>query len=314
MSGSSSQTLSFQAMCFVACIFPFYILAATLTNSAAVLTDLLATSFDLTSLTACWLVLRIAHKSKAERFAYGLGKLENLAELMIAVLQIILVIIATARAVMGLLHPEPVSGAGFGLVVTAVAVAGNLYLNRKARRLARESRSPVLAAQARVHVVSACSSGAVFCVTVVTSTFHSVEWISYLDPIASFVVIGFMIFNIYEMLTNSLGSLLDQAIGEAGQLRILKALTRRFDDFEELGDIRTRSHGGRMMVELHLGFDPEWSVARARAAVADLTAAVKEEFMQVGDDVDVAVVLLAPTARTLAAALAEGAPQMAAAQ
>ncbi len=104
----------------------------------------------------------------------------------------------------------------------------------------------------------------------------------YLDPAASFVVIAFMIFNIYEMLTNSLGSLLDQAIGEAGQLRILKALTRCFDDFEELGDIRTRSHGGRMMVELHLGFDPAWSVERARDAVADLTLKVKEEFAEVG--------------------------------
>lgn len=314
MPNATSQNLSFQAMCFVAAIFPFYIFAATLTNSAAVLTDLLATSFDLTSLTACWLVLRIAHKSKAERFAYGLGKLENLAELMIAVLQTVLVLVATARAVMGILNPEPVSGAGFGLLVTAAAVAGNLYFNRRARRLSRDSRSPVLAAQARVHLVSACSSGAVFCVTLVTSTFQSVEWIAYLDPIASFVVIGFMVFNIYEMLTNSLGSLLDRAIGEAGQLRILKALTRHFDDFEELGDIRTRQHGGKLMVELHLGFDPDWTVARARKAVAALTAAVKQEFAQVGDSVEVAVVLLSPTARTLAAALAEGEPQRVAAQ
>lgn len=305
MSESSSQKLSFQALCFVAVLFPFYVVAAAIANSAAVLTDMLATSFDLTSLTACYLVLRISARSKAHRFAYGLGKLENLAELLIAVLQVVLVIVATARAVIGLLHPEPVSGAGLGLAVTAVAAAGNIYLHFKARQMARAVRSPVLFAQARVHLVSACSSGAVFCVTLITSNIHGVSWIAYLDPAASFVVIGFMVFNIYEMLTNSLGSLLDRAIGEAGQLRILKALTRCFDDFEELGDIRTRSHGGRMMVELHLGFDPAWSVARARDAVADLTVKVKEEFAEVGDEVDVAVVLMPPTARTFAAALAE---------
>ena len=39
-------------MIFVACLFPFYIAAAMLTNSAAILTDLLATCFDLTALTA----------------------------------------------------------------------------------------------------------------------------------------------------------------------------------------------------------------------------------------------------------------------
>ncbi|WP_029005089.1 cation diffusion facilitator family transporter [Azorhizobium doebereinerae] len=291
MSGSASQKLSFQAMVFVACLFPFYILAATLTNSAAVLTDLLATSFDLTSLTTCWLVLRIAHGREKGRFAYGLGKLENLAELMIAVLQVVLVVIAGTRAIHGLLNPEHVSGALLGLGVTAVAAVGNVYLNRKARRVAEETHSPVIAAQARVHLVSAVSSGSVFVVTVITSSF-SVDWIAYLDPLASFVVIALMIYNIFEMLTNSIGSLLDQAIGEAGQLRILRALASHFDDFEELGDIRTRQHGGKMMVDLHLGFDADWSVGQARAAAAAIRAAVVREFAEAGDDVEVSIVLI----------------------
>ncbi|GGF52226.1 hypothetical protein GCM10007301_09620 [Azorhizobium oxalatiphilum] len=300
MSGSASQKLSFQAMIFVACLFPFYILAATLTNSAAVLTDLLATSFDLTSLTACWLVLRIAHGREKGRFSYGLGKLENLAELMIAVLQVVLVVIAGTRAIHGLLNPEHVEGAMLGLAVTAVAMAGNIYLNRKAKRVAEETRSPVIAAQARVHLVSAVSSGSVFAVTVITSTFHA-DWIAYLDPLASFVVIGLMMFNIYEMLTNSIGSLLDQAIGEAGQLRILRALASHFDAFEELGEIRTRQHGGKMMVDLHLGFDPAWTVAQAQAAAAGIRTAVQTEFASVGDDVDVSIVLIPHAAEEAAA-------------
>lgn len=279
-------------MIFTACLFPFYILAATLTNSAAILTDLLATSFDLTALTACWLVLRLAHKANLGKYAYGLGKLENLAELMIALLQTVLVFIAGSRAIMRMIHPEGVDGAELGLLVTACAVIGNVVLNRKANRLAHETRSPVLAAQARVHLVSAISSGAVFTVTVVLSIFNDVYWMFYLDPTASFVVIGFMVYNIFAMLSNSVASLLDQAIDEAGQLRILKVLTSHFDDFDELGDIRTRQFGGKMFVELHLGFESDWTVARTRAVVARLTEAVKREFREAGDDVDVAVVLL----------------------
>lgn len=292
MSGSASQNLSFQAMIFVACLFPFYILAATLTNSAAILTDLLATSFDLTALTACWLVLRLAHNANSGKYAYGLGKLENLAELMIAVLQCILVVIAGSRAVSRIIYPEAVSGAELGLFVTAAAVIGNMILNRKALRLSRETKSPVLAAQARVHLVSAISSASVFVVTVITSLFDQVSWIAYLDPAASFVVIGFMLYNIWAMLSNSVSSLLDQAIGEAGQLRILRVLTAHFDEFDELGDIRTRQMGGKMSVELHLGFENDWTVARAREAVARISGAVKKEFAEAGDDVDVAVVLI----------------------
>ncbi len=292
VSGSASQKLSFQAMIFTACLFPFYILAATLTNSAAILTDLLATSFDLTALTACWLVLKLAHNAHAGKYAYGLGKLENLAELMIALLQTILVVIAGTRAIIRVMHPEGVDGAELGLFVAALAVIGNVILNRKATRLAHETHSPVLAAQARVHLVSAIASGSVFTVTVILSIFNDIPILYYLDPMGSFVVIGFMIYNIYAMLSNSVASLLDQAIDEAGQLRILKVLTTHFDDFDELGDIRTRQFGGKMFVELHLGFESDWTVAHARAVVAKLTESVKREFREAGDEVDVSIVLM----------------------
>ena len=292
MSGSASQKLSFQAMIFTACLFPFYVLAALLTNSAAILTDLLATFFDLSALTACWLVLRLANKAHAGKYAYGLGKLENLAELLIALLQTILVIIASTRAIMRILHPEAVEGAELGLFVTAAAVIGNGILNRKATRLARETRSPVLAAQARVHLVAAIASGSVFAVTTILSIFDNVPVLYYLDPVGSFVVIGFMVYNIFAMLSNSAASLLDQAIGEAGQLRIMKVLITHFDDFDELGDIRTRQFGSKMLVELHLGFKGDWTVTKTRGVVAKLTEAVKREFREAGDDVDVAIVLM----------------------
>lgn len=292
VSGSASQKLSFQAMVFTVCLFPFYILAATLTNSSAILSDLLSTSFDLTALTACWLVLRVAHGANTGKYAYGLGKLENLAELMIAVLQSVLVIVAATQAISHIMHPEGVSGAELGLFVTGAAVVGNVVLNRKATRLAVETKSPVLAAQARVHLVSAIGSGAVFLVTVVTSIFNDVYWVFYLDPMASFVVIGFMIYNILAMLTNSVASLLDQAIGEAGQLRILKVLTAHFDDFSELGDIRTRQFGGKMFVELHLGFDDGWTMAHTRTVVSGLVRAVEAAFREAGDEAEVSVVLI----------------------
>ncbi len=277
-------------MIFTACLFPIYVVAVMATNSAAILTDMLATFFDLTALTACWLVLKLAHKPNWGSFAYGLGKLENLAELFIALLQIILAVIAGLHAISRIMAPEGVQGAELGLLVTAVAVVGNVLLSRKARRLADETRSPVLTAQARVHIVSAISSGAVFLVTAILSLFD-VPALYYLDPAASFVVIGFMLYNIYAMLTNSVGSLLDQAIDEVGQFRILRALTAHFDDFSELADIRTRRFGGKMLVELHLGFEDDWTVARARGVVARLSHAVKEAFREAGDEVDVAIVL-----------------------
>ena len=50
--------------------------------------------------------------------------------------------------------------------------------------------------------------------------------------------------------------------------------------------------GGKMFVELHLGFEPDWTVAHTRTVVAGLVEAVKREFREAGDDVDVAIVLM----------------------
>lgn len=279
-------------MVFTACLFPFYVIAAAVTNSTAILTDLLSTTFDLVALTACWFVLRRAHTPNLGRYAYGLGKLENLAELLIALLQIVLVALAGTSAITQLLNPEGVEGAELGLLITAIAVAGNIYLSQKAGGLAKTTRSPVLEAQARVHFLSALGSSAVFFVTAIQSIFPNVPALYYLDPAGSFVVIGFMLHSIYAMLTNSVASLLDQAIDEAGQLRILKALATHFYDFRELGDIRTRQLGGKMFVELHLDFDDDWTMAKTRAVVTQLTNSVKHEFSEAGDDVEVAVVLM----------------------
>lgn len=279
-------------MAFTACLLPFYVVAAALTNSAAILTDVLSTTFDLVALATCWMVLRRAHNANPGKYSYGLGKLENLAELLIALLQTILVAIAGTSAVVHVLYPEQVEGAEFGLVVTAIAIAGNIYLSRSARRIAAKARSPVLEAQSRVHFLSALGSSAVFVATAILSVFKDMPVLYYLDPAGSFIVIGFMIHNIYAMLSNSMASLLDQAIDEAGQLRILKALASHFYDFRELGDIRTRQHGGKMFVELHLDFDDDWTMSQTRAVVTNLTQTVRREFGEAGDQVEVAVVLM----------------------
>lgn len=292
VSASASENFSFQAMIFTALLFPVYVFAASLTNSAAILTDLLATLFDLIALTTCWLVLRLAQNAQAGKYAYGLGKLENLAELIIALLQTVLATIAGTYAIVRILHPEPLVGSEIGLIVTAAAALGNVILNRKAARLASQTRSPVLVAQARVHLISAISSGSVFTVTAILSIFDEIPLLYHLDPIGSFIVIGFMIYNVHAMLTNSMGSLLDQAIDETGQLRILKVLAAHFHDYNELGDIRTRQIGGKMFVELHLGFEAGWTVAKAQDIVATLTGEVKREFREAGDDVQVAIVLI----------------------
>ena len=55
--------------------------AAYLSNSLAILSDLLKETTDLLSVVAAFLTIRAVRRSPDHRFAYGIGKLENLVSL-----------------------------------------------------------------------------------------------------------------------------------------------------------------------------------------------------------------------------------------
>jgi len=88
--------------------------------------------------------------------------------------------------------------------------------------------------------------------------------------------VAFMLHSAWSIATESVGDLLDVALGETMHMRILRCLAERFDDYDLLHKIRTRRSGPRVYVELFLEFDPKQTMGQVRERIERIRHSVAD--------------------------------------
>jgi divalent metal cation (Fe/Co/Zn/Cd) transporter len=74
-----------------------------------------------------------------------------------------------------------------------------------------------------------------------------------------------------------MGDLLDASLSEHLQLRILRQLVERFDDYDRLHKIRTRRSGPRVYVEVFLQFNPALLMGEVQNRIDAITRQITQE-------------------------------------
>ena len=80
-------------------------------------------------------------------------------------------------------------------------------------------------------------------------------WEDYIDPVASFIVIGLFLLSGYRTISSSLPDLLDKTIEEELQLVVVRSLADFFDEYEAFHGVKSRKCGNDIFIELFLEFD-----------------------------------------------------------
>ena len=101
------------------------------------------------------------------------------------------------------------------------------------------------------------------------------SWSEYIDPIASLVIIGFLLFAGYREISSSLPDLFDKTLEEELHIIILKELVGSFDKFHEFHGVRSRRSGTRIYIDIHLGFDPEQKVGDMQMSIDSLKGSLE---------------------------------------
>ncbi|HAR30487.1 MAG TPA: hypothetical protein DCR65_03120 [Gammaproteobacteria bacterium] len=259
--------------------------AAFLSNSLSILSDLVKEIGDTTAVLAALLTLRAVRAGPTHRFAYGIGKLENLVSISIGVLMLAAAIGIAIHAFDRISDPEAVEGTEFGLLVFGVySVIGYTIAARQFREL-RKEYSPIMASQARLWMSKATFDALMATALGLTLLFQDETFSLYLDPCAALIGVVFMLHSAYAITAASVGDLLDAALEESLQFEILRCLALHFDDYDELYRIRTRRSGSRIYVELALGYAPE----RPMAAVSDHTERIRVALVEVLPGADITI-------------------------
>jgi ferrous-iron efflux pump FieF len=97
------------------------------------------------------------------------------------------------------------------------------------------------------------------------------------DPAFAIVIAGYLLFNAWRVLRNSLNYLMDREFDEADRVRILD-IARGHDQVMEAHDLRTRSSGPHRFIQLHLEMDRDLTLWAAHVIAEQVETRIHEAF------------------------------------
>lgn len=255
------------------------IAAAVLSGSITMFADVLKCGNEILATFFAYLTLRKMNRAKGGAFIYdyGMGKFENLTGIITGIVMFVSLALVFFTAIHRIYVPEElvVEGAYLGVGLMALGVAVNTWLWFRNYRLCQKSPSPIMESQWRLFRTKAFSDASVFSALVLSLLLHDFWWSLYIDPVASFVIVGFLLSSGYRVIMSSLPDLLDKTLDESLQMVIVRELAAFFDDYTELHGVRSRRSGSHIYIEIHLEFDGNRKMCEVQDVINRIKASLE---------------------------------------
>ena len=256
------------------CVF-----AVCAANSSVLLADALKTLLEFVAVLLAWFAIRRINRGANQNFDYGIGKLENLSGLFVAILMVLCLLLILANAIRSFLHPAHLTGIGIwvGVGDQVVFLGVNAFLYWRSRRAAEQANSPIMAAQARLLLTRGIANAFILVALVLSLALAKHSWALYIDPCASVLIGISILLAAFGTFSSSVYDLLDRTLEEKHQLLILRELAGHFDEYEALHGIRSRQAGSQVYVEIFLEFEPQKPVGEVQRVINHITTGLQEK-------------------------------------
>jgi ferrous-iron efflux pump FieF len=233
------------------------IVAAILSGSIVLFADALKCANEILATFFAYLTIRKMARGGAGAYDYGMGKFETITSITTGGVMFISLALVFLAALYRIAMPAEVvrEGAYLGVILMVIGVGMNTWLWWRNYRLNQKEPSPLMDSQWRLFRTKAFSDFSVLVALLLTLAFASYPWSLYIDPLASFIIAGFLLFSGYRVITSSLPDLLDKTLDEELQMVIVRHLAAFFDEYSALHGIRSRRSGTNVYIEIFLEFD-----------------------------------------------------------
>ncbi|OGV50160.1 MAG: hypothetical protein A2017_18530 [Lentisphaerae bacterium GWF2_44_16] len=248
-------------------------------NSSVLLADALKTSLEFVAVLVAWYTMRRISKGSGENFQYGIGKLENISSIIIALLMAMCIMLIIVNAVKGMMHPEHIEGIGIWISMISQVVYGvvNGFLWVKNRKLAAATSSPMMASQAKLFLTRMIGNIFIFVSVGLSCLFVAYGWVTYIDPVASMLIAASILFSAMGILSNSLFDLMDRTLEESDQIVILQALAKYFQEYEFMHGVRSRRSGSQVFIDIFLEFQQDKTFREIQTIVDSIRHHIENE-------------------------------------
>ncbi len=228
-----------------------------ISGSVSIISEAIHSLMDLIAAIIAFLSVRVSDSPPDSRHPYGHGKVENISGVIEALLIFVAAIWIIAEAVRKLLGEEhKLEILWVGVIVMVISAVVNFFVSRKLYKVARETNSVALEADAlhlRTDVYTSAGVAAGLGLILLTG----IKW---LDPVVAIIVAIFIIKASYLLLRKAFTPLLDTAWGDSE----IKDLEDRLVDMGvTYHDLRTRVAGNYKFIDIHVEIPAKESVEDA---------------------------------------------------
>jgi cation diffusion facilitator family transporter len=233
------------------------LIVGIISGSVSIISEAIHSSMDLVAAIIAYLSVRVSDNPPDSRHPYGHGKIENISgviEALLIFIAAIWIIIEAAKKLMG--ESIELDSIGLGSIVMLVSAIINTMVSRRLYKVARETNSVALEADA-LHLKTDVYTSLGVAIGLGLIMITGINW---LDPVVAIMVAIFIIRESYHLLKRAFTPLLDTAWAETEITDLEKTLTKLEVNYH---DLRTRVAGNYRFIDLHINIPSSESVGNA---------------------------------------------------
>jgi cation diffusion facilitator family transporter len=262
------------------CLIVLKIIVGVVTHSVGILADAIHSAADVFAALVALFAVRVSGEPPDDTHPYGHGKFESISGLVEALFIFAAAMVVMREAIRRLILQSPIEQIGWGLALMAFSATVNIFVSRHLYRVAHETESIALRADAANLRSDVYASIAVFGgLTLVYVTGNPI-----FDPLVALGVALVVVRMAIGLMRPALDMLLDTRLPEE-EIRRLEAVLRSDPRVYGFHKLRSRRAGPRRLVDLHLEVSDDLTFSEAHR----LTEEVEERLRQELPNTDVLV-------------------------
>ena len=247
------------------------IMTGSLTGSLALVADGIHSLSDIATDVAVLLGVRLGSKAPDQSHPYGHGRAETFSAGLVALILIIVGGIMIYYATLAIARDETTAPRLEVLAAAVVSIAAKEWLYRATRKVAIQSHSPALYANAWHHRSDALSSVAV-AIGFITLKFG----FGHGDQVAA-IAVGLMIIWVgVKVVGDTLRELTESAV-DSETVEHIKDIINADPSIHQWHKLRTRTVGREVFLDLHILVDPDLNVTAAHKITETLEKTLDEQ-------------------------------------
>ena len=228
-----------------------------ISGSVSIISEAIHSSMDLIAAIIAFFSVRVSDNPPDSRHPYGHGKIENISGVIEAILIFIAagwIIVEALKKLLG--EKIELESVALGSVVMIISALVNTFVSRRLYKVARETHSVALEADA-LHLKTDVYTSLGVALGLGLILITKINW---LDPLVAILVALFIIRESYLLLSKAFTPLLDTAWAE-NEITELESTLKKMD--VNYHDLRTRVAGNYRFLDLHIQIPEDVSVGSA---------------------------------------------------